>query len=284
MPGFYRAYGQLRRGGGPWRSPFLIPLVANANPVGFPTEDWHFAIDAGAVAADVDAFLTGDGNLIKTLYDYLSSGNLTLTFTIRPSTGRVVRDITVRIVVLVSSADLTVDSGEFDEEGAQFAAFELRVGPGTSLPRIDLTVGIRDARINPQQVDLANSLTVAAGGVAVSSISLTVDPNVDIPVDMAGGLVDADVTRLPGVETSYVPLLNQYSERSRDVRGVDLRWLDDPVAPRPASATWVRLAGNPMQPVPQLRAILHTPIQPDPPTNVSPTVAALDGGSMRPGV
>ncbi len=284
MAGVYRAYGQLRRGSGPWRSPFLIPVGDLVPPLIFGSS--YVSIDTSGTAPDLRIALIVDS------FNSLSS--FRLKFRIQKMPGRSVADVTLRIVLLKSSTGLLVDQGDFAEPNVSFAVLQHRVAPGHQYPaELNITAGVGGGFINPAIDDPAINLVVPPGppsaGQWASLTAIGVRSSDNDQLDMAGGLVSGNIIKLSGVETvfnptnPFDPVAGQYGENAHDIRGIDLRWLDDVTTPLPSSATWVNLtATNPTASATEVGVSLWLAQQGDAPA-APPTVATVAGGALRPG-
>ena len=269
MAGLYRAYAQARRGLNPWRSPVLVPLalIPALSPHG------NFSITPGGMTTDFHVYFS--------LVDIPLPNHLSVAFTVEAK--RPLSDVSVRIVLLVSSDDLFVDGGDFQEKNVDFAVFDLRAAPGETFPskvRIELTQD-DNVRIDPAQVDVANNLIVGAGGIVTDSTRIVFQATGSRGrLHVAGGLITADVVRLNGVEATP-------AETPADVRGLDTAWIDDPTATKPASldATWIHLDALSPASVPAtddtVTVSIYTPAITHSPPSQRPHVQAEAGGQLR---
>lgn len=285
MAGLFRAYGQIRRGTGPWRKPFLIP-VGDLEPP-FIQGSSNVSIDTNGTAPDLRLAL-----VLQSVDQYPA---LAVQFRIQPIPGRVIRDITLRMVLLKSGDSPFLDSGPLESD-VSFAVLHYRVGPTGVFPpevRIDLNTGVGaddfDSTVvvapNPPETFPTGHRRITADRVA---LSVTDAPN-GWPMDVAGGIVEGDMVSLAGVETDYNSLLNSgYVEHPVNIRGIALGRLEDgasPTSPLPKTATWLEIQATPTSAVPpgksrQIFVDLRTPTRGDAP-KTAPTATENPGGALR---
>jgi len=282
MAGLFRAYGQLRRGSGAWRTPFLIPLGDIVPP--FIQGSSNVAIDAGATHPDLRI-----GLVITSIDHYPTIG---VQFHVKPQPGSVLTDITLRMVLLMTDGSghepSFVDGGALGT-AAKFAVLHYRVPPGRTLPddvAIDLLSDYdnrdpNDTSPNPPNLTAAQMAALAASGkpaIRVDRVVLAVQPD---PLDVAGGMVTGPMVNLAGVETDYNSLLStNYTETARQIHGIDLSWLESPLAPKPPSATWLSATATGGH---QLRVEIDTPTVGTAPPGAPTVAATAAAGNLRPG-
>lgn len=266
MAPVYRAYGQIRRGSGPWRRPFLIPTAPLLGHEGY------ISIDNGGPQADLRVQLR--------VLNFTSLDDFRVGFLV--SKLRPVSDITLRLALLKSAKAFFVDTGPL-EKNASFAVLQHRTLPGRQFPG-DLKINVDVGRplIDPAIDDPAVPVT-ASTGMRATAIKISVESGLKDDLEMAGGLVDGDMIAILGVETTGGTLAGGYSEHDNQLRGIDLAWLDA-AGPLPPSATWVDItATNHTTDPAKLDVTLNMPETGEPPT-AAPAVTAVAGGAMRPGV
>lgn len=266
MAPVYRAYGQIRRGSGPWRRPFLIPTAPLLGHEGY------ISVDDGGAQPDLRCQLR--------VLNFTSLDDFRVGFLI--SKVRPVTDITLRLLLLKSADAFFVDTGPL-EQGVSFAVLQHRTLPGLQFPG-DLKINVDVGRplIDPLIDDPATPVT-SATGMRATAIRLSVESGLADDLELAGGLVDGDMVAILGVETQSGAAVGGYRERDNQLRGIDLGWLDG-AGPKPPSATWVDLtAANPTPDPTTLDVTINLPETGEPPT-AAPAVAAVAGGTMRAGV
>lgn len=290
MAGLFRAYGQLRTGNGPWRSPFLIPIGDLVPPLIQGSS--HVSIANGGTQPDLRLAL------VPLSVDQWPA--LRVQFRIQPMPGRILSDLTLRIVLLKQAESPFLDDGPLEED-AGFVVLHYRVGPGRTFPnevRIDLASGVGKDDLDSTEVPPAGG---ASEPVPAGHRQATADlVGIDVvgsppggPLDVAGGMVDGDMVTLSGVVTDYNALFDTgYSESATSFRGVALDRLEigaPPNATLPVKATWfevtasqVRQGGGPPKPDPAVSIRLSTPTRGAAPAD-APNVASVAGGSLRPG-
>ncbi|MBJ7330203.1 MAG: hypothetical protein JHC95_09920 [Solirubrobacteraceae bacterium] len=270
MAPIYRAYGQIRRGSGPWRRPFLIPSSTPAAPL-LPGEG-YIAVDNGGANADLRCQLR--------VLNFTSLDDFRVGFQITKI--RSVSDITLRLLLLKSADDFFVDSGTI-ETNVSFAVLYHRTLPGQQFPG-DLKINVDTGRpqIDPKIDDINTPITVASG-MRATTIKISVESGLSDDLTMGGGLVDGDMIPILGVRTTNDTVTGGYREHDDQIRGIDLDWLDNAAAPKPPSATWIDLvAANPTSDTTKLDVTINMPETGETPT-AAPKVSPVPGGQLRAG-
>jgi hypothetical protein len=280
MAGIYRAYGQIRRGAGPWRSPFLVP-VADIQVAPWPSS--HVSIDTGGTAPDLVL-----GLKVLSLDKF---PKIAVQLEMKPFAFKVLTDITVRVVLLMDAESQLLDSGPI-EPSAQFAVLQHHTDVGETFPGLfQVTVNVGNFNIDSDATAVTSpgiATPFPPGKITVNRVSLDVRDyrggagGPGAPLHIGGGLVTAPMVSLTGVETGYNPITTQYSEAAHSIRGIDLAWMDGP-GPLPTSGTALdaRLTGSPSSPS-RFKVDIDTPVTQDAPEG-APTLARLAGGGLRDG-
>ncbi len=281
MAGLFRAYGQIRRGSDPWRTPFLIPVGDLLPPLIQGSS--NVAIDVGSAAPDLRFALVAQS--------LDAFPNIRVQVKVRPLPGRVLSDISIRVVLLMSADSPFLDSGPL-EQGAKFAVLQHRTGPGATFPLqllIDVTVSggmlvVADTSLTGDFVPAPVPGVIRADRTLISARDERGPSGGGAVLDVSGGIVTDDMVHLAGVETDYNSILNTgYVEGPRQIRGIPLDWVEDSTAAKPPSATWVEAVatGSTASPT-ELLVRIDTPTTGDAPQD-PPTVDLTPGGSLRPG-
>lgn len=265
MAPVYRAYGQIRRGSGPWRKPFLIPAAPLAGPEGY------ISVDDGGTQADLRAQLR--------VLNFNSFDDFRVGFLITKI--RPVSDITLRLVLLKSAEGFFVDSGPL-ETGVSFAVLQHRTLPGHQFPGdLKINVDVGRPQIDPLIADPNTAITVASG-MRATAIKISVESGLADDLTLGGGLVDGDMIPILGVTTTNGVAVGGYQEHDNQIRGIDLAWVDGP-GPPPPSATWVDLtATNHTTDTTKLDVTINFPETGEAPT-AAPAVTPVAGGALRGG-
>ena len=285
MAGLFRAYGQLRRGSAPWRTPFLIPIGDLVPP--FIQGSSNVSIDTGGAQPDLRLAL------VPISIDHWPS--LQVQLRVQPIPGRVLHDITLRMVLLMKGDSPFLDDGPLETD-AGFVALDYRISPTRTFPqeiRIDLSsnpggaLDSNDTSVSPAPL----TPPFPVGKITVDGVGIHIAAD---PLEIAGGLVNGPMVHLAGVETDYNSITNSgYHETARQIRGIPLEWAE-PTPPTgavmPASATWIDAVATlpPPPPPPAHAPPSEMSIHIDMPTvgdgpDSAPAVSARAGGGLRPG-
>lgn len=210
---------------------------------------------------------------------------LAVQFRIQPIPGRVICDITLRMVLLKSGDSPFLIQAPLSPT---FPLLFCTTGWGPLVYfhqklKIDLNTGVGaddfDSTVvvapNPPETFPTGHRRITADRVA---LSVTDAPN-GWPMDVAGGIVEGDMVSLAGVGTDYNSLLNSgYVEHPVNIRGIALGRLEDgasPTSPLPKTATWLEIQATPTSAVPpgksrQIFVDLRTPTRGDAPKTARP--------------
>lgn len=266
MVAIAKAYGQIRRGTGPWRTPFLVPLSLLLEPPA------HVSIDTGGSAPDLTV------EFVPISLD--QPHTIRIQLLMKPLPGKVLSNIEIRVVLLKSGGTLAVVESETIEPGdSDYVVLGYRCPSGQTMPpeiRVELTSAVDHIPRpgNPQTlVDLV--------GVDAST------PGSLQPLAVTGGMISGPMVRLAGVRTSINVITGgDYAEAPTTIRGIDLGRIEEPPlasSTPPTSATTFGATATPLGgPETKLNVALRMPTVGDEPAT-APAVAALAGGALRPG-
>ena len=265
MVGIAKAYGQIRSGSGPWRTPFVVPLQLLAEPPAY------VSIADGGTSPDL--------KLGFVPIDITTANTTRVLLVINPLPGKALTNIELRVALLKSGASTAaVDSGPLDPGESDYVLLSYRCPPGQVVPpeiRVELSAA-------PEHEVTAANPAVLVDMVKIEAVTVGSKDT----LHMEGGMVSGPMVSLPGVRTQFNEFTQSgYGESPVSLRGINLDRLEDPPpagATSPTSATYFEIVGQNLGAAPTTVLVdLRTPSVGDKPTT-APTVSKFTGGTLPP--